>query len=189
MTISNNNKWQPSSLYDIDKIEGIAPPLHSFTYEKPDRQGQIYILYLIINRLNFWSPLINQSKMLVNQTLVKILPFPQVCELWPSLSMSQLAANPSSAASLPQETGFLSHPFIPRPHIQFFLVLFMHFYKRKILLTHKTSTDLMITGFSPLQQSFSSNCNNFQMESFLIKSRFVFHLVSQKDNNKTACFI
>lgn len=47
----------------------------------------------------------------------------------------------------------------------------------------------MVKGLSPLQQSLSPHCNNFQTESLLTKSRFGFYLLGQNSKNKIACLI
>ena len=121
--------WGHPSPYDLGKTHWCFPAPTSFTYHTASHRPSMFQFFgLINNELNCLFPQINQDKMLVNQHLVKLFSFPQDPEFWPTFILIQ--------GTVPHENRLASwknlwstfrscHSFIPLPHTQFYLALFI----------------------------------------------------------------
>lgn len=77
-----------TSPYDLAEIHKSFPCL-LLTRPDKDPLNSHFLSYKWLAELLAPPPTINQSKMVINQKLVKILSFPQVSELWPILSLRE----------------------------------------------------------------------------------------------------
>lgn len=151
-----------SSSYDLDKTQG-CPSCLPVTRSDTDAPNSFFASWMISWALcTYWPTWTKYLPPSLDQTLVKLLSFPQVFKLWPTISLSQHRSSSFMAWALtdyrrniPQSTVPLVHPFIPLTHIWFFLALFAPLYKIKGLfcLAFETVADLMVRAFCLLQSS------------------------------------